>query len=437
MVLPLGLLNYTPSVQTVYGSPERQALVAQYLAGYPEANRQFLTAARPPAQTSVSLRDDYTAVTPFVPETQVEEIAAPERYRKRLYFSGTPAEVPSFSMDIADAVQGTYGYGPVSSATSPEAIDSYSMGLDMQQGNWSAQDLASVAGQEAAAAYTAAQPDFPSWSQITSQPIGQSIEQALNSIATPTGILGTMLGVATGLPGTGKALNAAARTNLSNLAEARAMELMGVPGYSTGQIAGHAFSITPGPFGFGQVLSGVIPDWFDIDMAQSMSSVQSGIDPNTGLDIVGGGFNGPDGGKGVGGYNEKGQFVDAFGQTAAMGTIGNAASLGNQYGLSLSQALGALEGTRNGQFESLYNALDNAIADSWGQGFDISTNPDEAALGQASWSQDMTDAADMAEAEAEAADWASGFGGWGSTGDTGDADAAADADSGFGDGSDW
>jgi len=322
MVVPLGLLNTTPTVPYVFGSPARQGLIAQYLANYPGANSQFLSAEQPPAFGVTQPRGDYVAVTPYVPEPVQQPVYREPRYRRSTP-DEAPMDAPSFSMDIADANPGTYGYSPLSDATSQAAMDAYSMGLDMQQTAYSPADLASVAGQQAAANYKAAQPSMPSFSEMTSQPVGQTVNQALDAFTKPTAMLGTMLGMATGIPGTGFALDKMAEMNLSNLAYDRAMEMQGVPGYSTGQIGGQAFSISPGPFGFGQVLSGVVPDYFDIDMAQAMQSVQEGIDPNTGDTLSG--FT-----PGVGGYNSAGNFVDSYGNVSVYGTMGNLETLANQ-----------------------------------------------------------------------------------------------------------
>lgn len=322
MVVPLGLLNTTPTVPYVFGSPARQGLIAQYLANYPQANSQFLSAEQPPVFGVTQPRGDYVAVTPYVPEPVQQPVYRAPRYRRSTP-DEAPMDAPSFSMDIADANPGTYGYSPLSDATSQAAMDSYSMGLDMQQSAYSPADLASVAGQQAAANYSAAQPSMPSLSAMTSQPVGQTVNQALDAFATPTSILGGMLGMASGIPGMGFALDKMAEMNLSNLAYDRAMEMQGVPGYSTGQIDGQAFSISPGPFGFGQVLSGVVPDYFDIDMAQAMQSVQDGIDPNTGDTLSG--FT-----PGIGGYNSAGNFVDSYGNVSVYGTMGNLETLANQ-----------------------------------------------------------------------------------------------------------
>lgn len=324
MVVPLGLLNYTPTAPYVFGSPARQGLVAEYLANYPQANSQFLSAEQPPVFGVTQPRGDYVAVTPYVPEPVEQPVYRAPRDRRSIPDEPSneiPIDAPSFSMNIADA---TYDHPALSDATSQAAMDIYGVeDFGAIGGANQAEVNANLAAQAAEAGYNATKPSMPSFSDITSQPVGQTINQALDAFTTPTAILGGMLSMATGIPGLGFALDAMAGKNLSNVAYDRAMEMQGVPGYSTGQIDGRAFSISPGPFGFGQVLSGNVPSWFDVDMAQAMQSVQNGIDPNTGDALSG--FT-----PGVGGYNAQGQYVDAYGNISAMGTMGNLQTLANQ-----------------------------------------------------------------------------------------------------------
>ena len=100
------------------------------------------------------------------------------------------------------------------------------------------------------------------------------------------------------------------------------------------------FSITPGLFG-DRVLSGVVPDWFDIDTAEKMSAVQAGLDPTTGENLSG--FT-----AGHGGYNSKGQFVDAFGNISAMGSMKDLQTLATQqFNGNIAEARTALTNARN------------------------------------------------------------------------------------------
>lgn len=317
-------------------TPARAGLVSNYLSTLPQATAAFNQAANPSG-----FAFGRTAMPPaLLPAPTVAEQPAPDpvygppRFRRSTP-DEAPMDAPSFSMDIADANPGTYGYSALSDATSQAAMDTYGVeDFGAIGGANQAEVNASLAGQAAAANYRAAQPSMPSMADITSQPAGRTVNQALDAFMTPTGMLGTMLGVATGMPGMGFALDKMAEVNLSNLAYDRAMEMQGVPGYSTGQIDGQAFSISPGPFGFGQVMSGVVPDYFDIDMAQSMQSVLNGIDPSsgTGIDSV----------AGPAGYNQLGQYVDEYGNISAYGTMGAAESLASKHGISLAQAQKAL-----------------------------------------------------------------------------------------------
>lgn len=159
---------------------------------------------------------------------------------------------------------------------------------------------------------------FSDVTNVFSQPLSQTLDQVFNR---PETVPGALLGMA--IPGATMGLSAMANLAEEKQAYNRAMAQMGQPGYSYGTIDGQQYSISPGPFGYGRVMSGVVPDWFDIDMHDKMEAVELGIDPETGDDLVG--FT-----PGVGGYNAQGQYVDAYGNISAMGTMDNLQTLANQ-----------------------------------------------------------------------------------------------------------
>jgi hypothetical protein len=185
---------------------------------------------------------------------------------------------------------------------------------------------------------------FNNLGDVFSQPLSQTLDQVFSR---PEAIPGAFLGMA--VPGAGIALSAMSHMSARNNAYNRAMAEMNQPGYSYGTINGQKYTISPGLFGYGRVMHGVLPSWFDIDMHDKMQSLELGIEPGTGETLSG--FT-----PGVGGYNSKGQFVDAYGNISAMGTMQNAQNLADKQGISLQGAREALTTARLGQL-SLKQAL--------------------------------------------------------------------------------
>jgi hypothetical protein len=162
----------------------------------------------------------------------------------------------------------------------------------------------------------------------------QSFNNVMNDPLTmPTTILGMAM------PGLGLGATALAALNEEQLAYQQAMAEMGVKGYEYGNIAGQAYGISPTSIG-GRVLSGVVPSWFDINMHDQMMEHQNNImagdieitDPS-----------------GRAGYNQKGEYVDAYNNKHAAGTMEDAQNLANNNNLSLSQARDALNAARRGE----------------------------------------------------------------------------------------
>ena len=180
-------------------------------------------------------------------------------------------------------------------------------------------------------------------SNAFSQPLSTTLDQVFSQ---QHAVPGAMLGI--GVPGAGFALSAMANVNEHNQAYDRAMAEMGIPGYSYGTIDGQKFSTSPGPFGYGRVMSGVVPSWFDIDMFDKMQSIELGIDPNSGTGI--------ETTNGVQGYNQYGQYVDQFGNISAHGTMEDLESLARDRNISIEAARDALNQSRSGEL-SLYDSL--------------------------------------------------------------------------------
>lgn len=161
--------------------------------------------------------------------------------------------------------------------------------------------------------------------------------QALtNYVNDPVSMPASFLSMA-GVPMASSLLRSMGRANVSNLGNIQAMTEMNVPGYEFGSINGDRYGIAPGLLG-GRALSGVVPSWFDIDMHDQMLAHQNDInsgnihvtDPTT-----------------QAGYNQQGQYVDQFGNIAAMGTMSDAQKLAQNNNISLNQARLALERARS------------------------------------------------------------------------------------------
>ena len=259
------------------------------------------------------------------------------------YNMGFPSAAPSFSPTYSPVA----GYGPVDFATSPAAMASYGpVDFDIT----SPQTVAEAARDAAREQYGLQNPSpFSTLTNIFDQPIGTTVNNFLDAAFTP----GNLPGMVTGSGILGAVANQMGKMNVGNLAYDRAMELQGQPGYSTGMIDGQMYSISPGLFG-GRVMSGVVPDWFDISMAENMSAVSAGLDPESGTSLSG---QTPQGG-----YNYKGEFVTPMGEVAALGTPEAVRSLAELEGISLQGARNALDLARSGKFSlptaimDIYNA---------------------------------------------------------------------------------
>jgi len=257
---------------------------------------------------------------------------------------GFPTTAPSFAMggysrgNFGPVDIGPVGYEPVSMATDPAAMASYAVeDFGAIGGANQAEVNANLASQNAQAAYSNQNPSmFSALSDVFDQPIGTTIDNVLTSATTPSNLVGSL----TGSAALGQIAKQMGQYNVGNLAYDRAMELQRVPGYSTGQIDGQMFSISPGLFG-GRAISGVVPDWFDIDTAEKMSAVQAGLDPATGESLSG--FT-----AGHGGYNAQGNFVDAFGNISVFGSMQDLQNLATQqFNGNISNARNALSDARN------------------------------------------------------------------------------------------
>lgn len=287
----------------------------------------------PPAQQ--------TAAPPPPPPEPLVNIAP--RVSMRRPDLGYPTEAPSFTPTYS---YGLPGYEAVDHATSSGLLGEKDMMSTYGVEDFGAvgganreEAIASLAQQNAMYSYDQANPSAVSTlSKTFDQPISTTVNNFLDAqFNQPANLVGAVTG-STIMSQIAKEMG---RMNVGNLAYDRAMEMQGVPGYSTGSIDGQMFSISPTSYG-AQVMSGVVPDWFDIDTAERMSAVNAGLDPESGTGLSG--FT-----PGVGGYNAQGNFVDAFGNISAMGSMSNLQSLANSdFGGSTTRAREALLRARQG-----------------------------------------------------------------------------------------
>ena len=283
-------------------------------------------------------------------------VAAPEpvAYQRPIRYSTPDFDPPMDFPDFTPSYASMPGYGAVDVATNP---------VGMEQAGYAAYssnpaDVAEAAAEAARNEYDRANPSaFSTLENIADQPLSTTLNNFLDAtFNSPAGLMGAI----TGSSLFGMAANAFGRQSVGQLAYNRAMELQGVPGYTTGTLGGKMYSISPGLFG-GRVLSGNVPSWFDIDTAERMSAVNAGLEPGTGVGLSG--FT-----PGVGGYNSKGQFVDAYGNISSMGTMQNAINLANERNISLLGARQALSTARVGKL-----SLEQALLDTYNQerGFEV------------------------------------------------------------------
>lgn len=348
------------------------------------------------------------------------------------YGGGTDYSFSDFQSD-RDASFGSYDIDEIDASSSTDQIAS---------GYADAVDAKNKANQKSREA---------TWGGLLSDPL-----EALSKWgADPVNIPGLMMSMA-GLPFGSTMLNAIGNYNLKTQAYDRAHTAMGTPGYSHGTIDGEPYSIGVNAAGM-RAMTGVTPDWFTVDMADNMSTVSQGYDPNTGDSLTG--F-----GKGRGGYNSRGDFVDQYGNVSHFGDWSDLEALADERGLTTSQVEQAIDTTRNTDLD-LETALD-IVSDrdqygrddvdhrGLGDDYGTATNPDVATVeGVAGVTMDsdefkhdpigddMSAASKGANAAAAATAAAATEMGWNDYGydDMEDdrTDEEIDDDMGFGDDSEW
>lgn len=114
------------------------------------------------------------------------------------------------------------------------------------------------------------------WSGGLLNTITNPLAAVNNYFNHPANIASTMIAATPAGPLGGALMGAMSDYNLTKQAEHRAQAQMGTPGYSYGMLDGQYYSTAPGMFGRG--IWGTVPDWFDVDMADTLENYQMGLD---------------------------------------------------------------------------------------------------------------------------------------------------------------
>ena len=134
----------------------------------------------------------------------------------------------------------------------------------------------------------------------------------------------------------GAVLDAVGAYNTNKQAYNRAHAQMGTPGYSYGMLDGQHYSVAPGMFG-SRSISGTVPDWFDVDMADTLQNYQMGLDAagNATTDV------------GSARFSSDGYLSTPFGNDVAL--YDDVAALAKEYGVSYDIAYDAIHSANAGE----------------------------------------------------------------------------------------
>ena len=130
------------------------------------------------------------------------------------------------------------------------------------------------------------------------------------------------------------AMGAISDYNLTQQAYNRAHAQMGTPGYSYGMLDGQHYSTAPGMFGRG--IYGTVPDWFDVDMADTLENYNMGLDADGNPTID----------AGTARFSPDGYLSTPFGHDVA--TPDDVAALAKAYGITYDVALDAVNRAERG-----------------------------------------------------------------------------------------
>lgn len=151
----------------------------------------------------------------------------------------------------------------------------------------------------------------------------------------PTSFLSPMMTPLFGPMG-GAVLDAVGAYNLKTQAYNRAHAQMGTPGYSYGMLDGQHYSVEPGMFG-SRSISGTVPDWFDVDMADTLQNYQMGLDAAGNATTN----------AGTARFSPDGYLSTPFGNDVAL--YDDVAALAKEYGVSYDIAYDAIHAANAGE----------------------------------------------------------------------------------------
>ena len=175
----------------------------------------------------------------------------------------------------------------------------------------------------------------------------------------PANIAATMMAATPAGPLGGALMGVLSDYNLTKQAEQRAHAQMGTPGYSYGMLDGQHWSTGPGMFG-GRVMSGTVPDWFDVEMADTLENYHMGLDAdgNPTTDV------------GTARFSPDGYLSTPFGSDVA--TPDEIEALAKAYGTTYDVALNAVNRAESG---------DGTVDENIGQATGVSTTAQTGVTG--------------------------------------------------------
>jgi len=197
------------------------------------------------------------------------------------------------------------------------------------------------------------------WSGGLLNTVSNPLGAVNNYLNHPTNIASTMMTLGGPVMGAiAPALGAIENYNLTKQAEHRAHAQMGTPGYSYGMFDGQHYSTAPGMFGRG--MWGTVPDWFDVDMADTLGNYNMGLDAdgNPTTDV------------GTGRFSPDGFLSTPFGSDVA--TPDDVQALANAYGTTYDVANDAI---------SRANAGDGTVDENIGVATGVSTTAQTGVTG--------------------------------------------------------
>jgi len=151
----------------------------------------------------------------------------------------------------------------------------------------------------------------------------------------PTNVVSPMMAPLFGPMG-GAVLDAVGAYHTKKQAYNRAHAQMGTPGYSYGMLDGQNYSVAPGMFG-SRSITGTVPDWFDVGMADTLQNYQMGLDAAGNATTNAGSAR----------FSPDGFLSTPFGHDVA--SFDDVAALAKEYGVSYNIAYDAIHAANAGE----------------------------------------------------------------------------------------